>query len=514
MDLGLPSTTLPVAPIKHEMAAAYRLQRAVRRQQARDHGRRIRAIWPHINELRAKYVDNDVIIQAGRASEFYSDEAIVARESLRSHPAVLAALHEAWVACSSVNQSGGLQQGDGLDKNNFRSMARRVYLVSVLASAREPEVLTCNRALERDWKADVGGRSTLSREAFYESWFQLADLHTRSISPSAYATWIRNVTGRIVEEQGEEQQRAVRWRDCDKIILQQTGGVRRSRSCSTATRPVTRSSMDDVTVRRRVKSEGSSSATATPRDGWRLQHWLSAFKAEAEREVARGVAAPPAAAAPPPPLTRKRRLSSSTAARLLAPIQQRSQPTRPTPPAEPRAAATVSTAATALPPRRNSLAPLPSTQAAAPAKPPAQPPDATPLAPRTPTPPQSATGGALAAQAEAPLQAALARDKATVAVAAVAAVEASVSVVAAAAEATEAAVARVVGSARCYRQGARRAALARGRGRRQFVQPAAALVAHVVAALVPIGGQRRVRLRPRRVHWRELIGTAQLTSSA
>lgn len=396
MDLGLPSTTLPVAPIKHEMAAAYRLQRAVRRQQARDHGRRIRAIWPHINELRAKYVDNDVIIQAGRASEFYSDEAIVARESLRSHPAVLAALHEAWVACSSVNQSGGLQQGDGLDKNNFRSMARRVYLVSVLASAREPEVLTCNRALERDWKADVGGRSTLSREAFYESWFQLADLHTRSISPSAYATWIRNVTGRIVEEQGEEQQRAVRWRDCDKIILQQTGGVRRSRSCSTATRPVTRSSMDDVTVRRRVKSEGSSSATATPRDGWRLQHWLSAFKAEAEREVARGVAAPPAAAAPPPPLTRKRRLSSSTAARLLAPIQQRSQPTRPTPPAEPRAAATVSTAATALPPRRNSLAPLPSTQAAAPAKPPAQPPDATPLAPRTPTPPQSATGGAAA----------------------------------------------------------------------------------------------------------------------
>ena len=52
MDLISLQTTnlLPVAPVKDPLAAAYRLQRAVRRQQARDYGRRIRALWPHLDE--------------------------------------------------------------------------------------------------------------------------------------------------------------------------------------------------------------------------------------------------------------------------------------------------------------------------------------------------------------------------------------------------------------------------------------------------------------------------------
>ena len=373
---------LPLPPAKDSLSAAYRLQSAVRSHQARDHGRRLRALWPHLDELRAKYIDNDVQIQAGRVSEFYSDEALVARESLRTHPTVLAALNDAWVACSAVNDAGslgGLDKAErGLDKANFRSMARRIYLVSVLASEREPEVVTCNRALERDWTADVGltpsgrGRSTLSRDAFSESWFQLADLHTRSVSPSAYAAWIRGVTARIVERQGEEQ--TARWRDCGQIVFEHTGPPpRRSRSCSGAAGSGASSNnggLADVAARRRrAKSVGSSasastsaslSATATPRAGWRLQHWLSAFKAEAEREVTRGAAAPPppppaaAAAAVTPPLARKRRLS--TAGRLLAPIQSpRHAPVSPRTPAPPPLQAATGAAIGGATPMRASL---------------------------------------------------------------------------------------------------------------------------------------------------------------
>ena len=73
-NLLIPMRSLPSAPVHHESAAVRKLQRAVRSRFARDHGRRMRQLWPRLDELRAKYIDEEVAAQLkhGRgASELF-----------------------------------------------------------------------------------------------------------------------------------------------------------------------------------------------------------------------------------------------------------------------------------------------------------------------------------------------------------------------------------------------------------------------------------------------------------
>jgi hypothetical protein len=52
---------------------------------------------------------------------------------------------------------------------------------------RAVSVVDFGEAGEEDWLADAGGADTLSEEAFKMCWFQLADVHTETISADDYA---------------------------------------------------------------------------------------------------------------------------------------------------------------------------------------------------------------------------------------------------------------------------------------------------------------------------------------
>lgn len=304
---------LPVLQEHQEQAATLKLQRLCRSKLARAHGRQLRAMWPSIEQLRAKYIDDSVQQQLqgmrpGRAATFYSDEMLIKREVLRTHPAVVQAIDDAWLACSAIG-TGAQQGGEAIDHANYRALAKRVYLVTVLASGRDPLVSEYNEAVQRDWIDDTGPNATMSRAAFFNSMFELADLHTRSVQPQAYAKWVRGITSRIVKR-GEDADggKQLRWRDCSSIAASFNRSGRRSSSSSETSSPSRRSSSSSG-------SGNPSAAASTPnlrskKPSWHLQHWLSAFTAEGEQEVLNGAAAPACASRrvrgakrPPPKLS-------------------------------------------------------------------------------------------------------------------------------------------------------------------------------------------------------------------
>ena len=73
------------------------------------------------------------------------------------------------------------ENGDGsIQKDEYLEMSRKLYRVVVGQEAGdEAEVL---RVAEAEWEHDRFGAAELDRQRFVQSWFQLADLWTTSIS--------------------------------------------------------------------------------------------------------------------------------------------------------------------------------------------------------------------------------------------------------------------------------------------------------------------------------------------
>ena len=214
---------------EHHTAAVVIQTRARRRRSG--FSAHVLSLWPSLAALRGVYLDAGAIAAGARNSILYTDAMVVAREALRTHPQIVAALDVAWAAVS--------QGATELRQDAYFSMARRLYLVLQLMGETKDgtfSVQDCLESTRADWDDDRCGKDHLTKADFFRCWFQLADLHTEAVSASAYAWWI----GCVVERIARPRQGAMsagrggwEWRD-DRAIMAEASTLPRAHRLSAA----------------------------------------------------------------------------------------------------------------------------------------------------------------------------------------------------------------------------------------------------------------------------------------
>jgi hypothetical protein len=141
------------------------------------------------------------VLDSSRAlCSLYTDEALRKRAAVRSDTGVLRCLHSWWDTALRSQQSLS-SDGDGaqpaLIKDQYVAMMKKMYRVLVDEYCCRPNAATlrCSRShghvfdarsprydeedacacAEDDWEKDARGAVTLSREAFSDALFELAD---------------------------------------------------------------------------------------------------------------------------------------------------------------------------------------------------------------------------------------------------------------------------------------------------------------------------------------------------
>ena len=107
---------------RRKQTAARMIQRNGKRFLLRCQGKGFLALWPSIHQLRGAYMDEAAVKAGAEDNPLYSDEMIVAREALKRHPDVLAALEYAW--------NSFIPEGETMmSRKMYLAMSRRLYLV-------------------------------------------------------------------------------------------------------------------------------------------------------------------------------------------------------------------------------------------------------------------------------------------------------------------------------------------------------------------------------------------------
>ena len=160
-------------------------------------GRKARKLWRGaVDKLRSAFIDPRAQAAGAEDSPWYTDAALAARDALREDKAVGNALDDAWRAVAEA--SGRLELGT-LIREDYLTMSRKIYLATKhIDGAGDVSIDDFGEAEEEDWEADAGGADELSEEAFKACWFELADVHTDSISAEDYAEWIRMVVAEVI----------------------------------------------------------------------------------------------------------------------------------------------------------------------------------------------------------------------------------------------------------------------------------------------------------------------------
>jgi uncharacterized membrane protein YgcG len=112
-----------------------------------------------------------------------------ARAALRKHPLVVAELQRWW---SMVLESYGLAQDPdvAMRYRDYMDLSVKLYK-ALIEPFDESDANECARG---DWRADCGGsESKLDRVHVMDSLFETADMWTRTIDPSEYATFLRRL---------------------------------------------------------------------------------------------------------------------------------------------------------------------------------------------------------------------------------------------------------------------------------------------------------------------------------
>lgn len=121
------STSMPLPPqseLNPTDKAAELVQRCIRRWKAKKQGRSMLMLWPSLEQIRSLYFDEAAIAAGARDNPLYSDEALVAREALRTAPLVVDALEYVAEACL-----GPAADGNTMGRDAYLAMSRKLYLV-------------------------------------------------------------------------------------------------------------------------------------------------------------------------------------------------------------------------------------------------------------------------------------------------------------------------------------------------------------------------------------------------
>ena len=133
-------------------------------------------------------LENVEFWQQGDVSLATKDK-LAQREELRYHPRVLEALQSFWEAAQRSLQSGGDASASELHREGHAIMLKRIYRVMIKHFDQDD----CDRCIADDWKRDTKGKDVLTRKAFCDAFFELADTWTTGICGHEYAAFLRRL---------------------------------------------------------------------------------------------------------------------------------------------------------------------------------------------------------------------------------------------------------------------------------------------------------------------------------
>jgi len=262
-------------------------------------------MWPALKELRAKYIDDEAIKAGAVGTLLYTDEHLILRDLCRKDPFVLEALSRAWDACS--------QGHEVMAKTAYLSMARRLYLVLATRQRGRANATECRETSEKDWMRDTHGKDHLTREDFFNSFFQLTDLNTEGrAQPGEYAAFILSMTDKITRVRTVNGKRVggFEWRDDRAIwaeasvshflnVAAAAGAAEPKTTISTRSKKVTAESASKFVasasppeLHRAQATQASSEPTSQPSKApqrygvWPRLAWLTAFDSARKAEQA------------------------------------------------------------------------------------------------------------------------------------------------------------------------------------------------------------------------------------
>ena len=126
---------------------------------------------------------------SGGRGRFYTDDAVRQRRELQEHPDIVSLLELLWF-CANTDASDAI-----IDKGEYLVMHRKITLA---LSAADITPRGAAQQAEEDWERDSNGKDGLDRERFYWTWFELADMYTRSMEPEAYVNFLGTMLLNVV----------------------------------------------------------------------------------------------------------------------------------------------------------------------------------------------------------------------------------------------------------------------------------------------------------------------------
>ena len=170
--------------------AMKKLNNAIRSRRARA------AFSAVIDAAKERFLDARALAAGASKSRWYTTTAMTIREALSQDADIQTRLRFAWYRC--LEACGLPPHGTSLNYEQYLTMSRKVYLVvKLLDGDASVDPRDCMRTLHEDWISDSQGTGEMAVEAFFRSWFELADVHaTRPAPPTPHISLLTNVPRR------------------------------------------------------------------------------------------------------------------------------------------------------------------------------------------------------------------------------------------------------------------------------------------------------------------------------
>ena len=172
--------------------AARTMQRCWRSRKSR----KMLAAWR--GAIRGAFIDEKALAAGAEDNPLYRDAALAARHLLRNDAQVIQSLEQSWEICLEAAQNGWYLSGgdangrpmptESLPKEVYMTLTRKCYLAALLSdNVAEVSADDFESTAEEDWLVDSRGEEELSKDAFFDAMFQLADVSTESVDADEYA---------------------------------------------------------------------------------------------------------------------------------------------------------------------------------------------------------------------------------------------------------------------------------------------------------------------------------------
>lgn len=135
---------------------------------------------------------------------FNTLEAWEQRIALRRHPVVREALHNWWLAVLATLRPG-LAEGEVVpvvDKATYIKIYEKIFCELAEQDGEVYDEEEAREYAEEDWREESKDGRTMSREVFLQAVFEIADLHTDSISADGYAGFVSDLLATCTKDGG------------------------------------------------------------------------------------------------------------------------------------------------------------------------------------------------------------------------------------------------------------------------------------------------------------------------